>query len=319
MDVRGPSPRRPCLKQREEAMEIQQIKYFLEVARYKSYTRAAAKLFVTQPMLTRVIKQLEEELGVKLIERTSKYFHLTDAGSLFCQKAEQFLLEYDDLFYSIRDMRCGRVGNVRLSIPSVLLDIYFPPILSQFKLEQPGVDISVTEEGSKLVASAVASGRADLGLAMLPLEEQDRFDVKVLARDVCQLAVNRNHPFAQLPSVHIRDLEHQSVLTFSETSTLHDMFVRLCVEYGFTPRIAYKSLTHGFISSMIAMDRCIGVLPLPIIQQGLTEDLVTVPLHPIIPWDIAIIRRRKGYRSFASSKLYEFICDCFSRLDGPSS
>lgn len=297
-------------------MEIQQIKYFMEVARSKSYTQAAMQLFVTQPMLTRVIKHLEAELGVKLIERTSKYFRLTDAGELFYQKAEQFLLEYDDLFHSIEDMRSGRVGNVRLSIPSVLLDIYFPSILSQFKLEQPGVDISVTEEGSKAVANAVASGRADLGLAMLPLEEQDHFDVKVLVHDVCQLAVNRSHPFAQLPSVHIRELERESILTFSETATLHDVFVRLCIKYGFTPRIAYKSLTHGFISSMIAMNQCVGVLPLPIIQQGLTEDLVTVPLLPVIPWDIAIIRRRKGYRSYASSKLYEFICDYFSRLEG---
>ena len=296
-------------------MEIQQIKYFINVARYKSFTQAAAKLFVTQPMLTRVIKQLEAELGVKLIERTSKYFRLTDAGELFYQKAERFLLEYDDMFYSIKDLCCGRVGNVRLSIPSVLLDIYFPPILSQFKLEQPGVDISVTEGGSKMVANAVASGRADLGLAMLPLEEQDRFDVQVLISNVCQVAVNRNHPFAKLPSVHIRDLEHQSILTFSETATLHDMFISLCGEYGFTPRIAYKSLTHGFISSMIAMDQCIGVLPLPIIQQGLSGELVTIPLHPVIPWDIAIIRRREGYHSFASSKLYEFIRDYFSKLE----
>lgn len=150
---------------------------------------------------------------------------------------------------------------------------------------------------------------------MLPLEEQDRFDVQVLISNVCQVAVNRNHPFAKLPSVHIRDLEHQSILTFSETATLHDMFISLCGEYGFTPRIAYKSLTHGFISSMIAMDQCIGVLPLPIIQQGLSGELVTIPLHPVIPWDIAIIRRREGYHSFASSKLYEFIRDYFSKLE----
>lgn len=298
-------------------MEIQQLKYFVEVVRNESFTKAAMQLFVTQPMLTRAIKQMEQELDIKLIERTSKRFHLTDAGKMLYKQAQDFLVQYDSLFQTIEDVRSVRVGEVRLSTPGVLLDIYFPPLLSQFHQEYPGIDISVTEEGSKLTAAAVRCGRADLGLVMLPVEESFRFETKVLISDVCQLVVSRRHPFAQLTSVHIEELKRETILTFSETATLHDTFIRMCGEHGFAPRIAYKSLMPGFIFQMVSMDQCIAVLPLPIILQGLSnEDLVTVPLVPTIPWDIGIIRRGEGYHSFAATRLFDHICCHFETLTG---
>ena len=188
-------------------MEIQQLRYFVEVVRHESFTRAAAQLFVTQPMLTRYIKQLEEELNVKLIERTSKSFHLTDAGRILYERSQRFLMEYEDIFQSMADVRSATVGRVRLSTPGVLLDAYFPKLLAQFRHRFPGIDVSVVEEGSKLTAAAVGGGQADLGLVMLPVEDPFRFETKVLVNDVCQLVVSRKHPFAQMPSVPLKELK----------------------------------------------------------------------------------------------------------------
>ena len=296
-------------------MEIQHLRYFVEVVRNESYTRAAAQLFVTQPMLTRSIKQLEEELNVKLIERTSKSFRLTDAGRILYERAQRFLLEYEDLFQRMEDVRSARVGEVRLSIPGVLLDAYFPDLLNQFRRSLPGIDISVVEEGSKLVAAAVGSGHADLGLVMLPVEDPSRFESKLLTNSVCQLVVSRRHPFAQMPVVPIRDLREEPILTYSETATLHDAFIRICGEQGFVPRLAYKSLMTRFSMKMVAMRQCIAVLPLPLVQPELCEEVVTVPLEPSIPWQIAIIRRREGYHGFAATRLFEHICGYFAALD----
>lgn len=297
-------------------MEIQQLKYFVEVVRQQSFTKAAAQLFVTQPMLTRSIKHLEEELDVRLIERTSKSFCLTDAGRILYERVQDFLLQYDDIFLTMADVRSVRVGQVRLSIPGVLLDVYFPLLLTRFHRHFPGIDISVVEEGSKLVAASVGSGRADLGMVMLPVDEPYRFESKPLISNVCQLAVSRHHPFARMSSVHIRDLKDETILTFSETATLHDTFIRMCGEWGFAPRIAYKSLMTRFSLKMVGMQQCIAVLPLPILQPDLCEELVTVPLLPVIPWEIAIIRRREGYRSFAANQLFSHICDHFAALEG---
>ena len=262
-------------------MDIQHLKYFVEVVRQESFTRAAAQLFVTQPMLTRSIKQLEESLNVLLIEA---------------------------------DVRSVKTGEVRLSIPGVLLDMYFPELFASFHRQYPGIDISLVEEGSKLTAASVGLGKADLGLVMLPVEEPSRFESHLLVSDVCQLVVSREHPFAQMPGVHIRELRGETILTFSETATLHDTFIQMCGEQGFAPRIAYKSLMPGFSFKMVAMQQCIALLPLPLILHGMCDKLVTVPLEPRIVWDIAIIRRRQGYHSFAAAQLFDHIRAHFSTL-----
>ena len=270
----------------EVAMDIQHLKYFVEVVRQESFTRAAAQLFVTQPMLTRSIKQLEESLNVLLIERTSKSFHLTDAGRILYERAQEFLMQYEAIFQTMADVRSVKTGEVRLSIPGVLLDMYFPELFASFHRQYPGIDISLVEEGSK---------------------EPSRFESHLLVSDVCQLVVSREHPFAQMPGVHIRELRGETILTFSETATLHDTFIQMCGEQGFAPRIAYKSLMPGFSFKMVAMQQCIALLPLPLILHGMCDKLVTVPLEPRIVWDIAIIRRRQGYHSFAAAQLFDHI------------
>ena len=295
-------------------MEIQHLKYFVAVVQQESFTRAAAQLYVTQPMLTRAIKQLEESLNILLIERTSKSFHLTDAGRALYERAQAFLIQYDEIFQVMSDVRSIKTGEVRLNIPGVLLDMYFPALFSDFHQKFPGIDISVVEEGSKLVASSVGSGKADLGLVMLPVENPTRFETHVLVRDVCQLVVWKDHPFAYMPSVHIRDLEGQCILTFSETATLPDTFIQMCAASGFSPRIAYKSLMPGFTFKMVEMQECIALLPRPLIQHNLTDKLAIVPLEPRLQWDIAIIRRKQGYHSFASAQLFEHICGHFAQL-----
>ena len=80
-------------------------------------------------MLTRSIKQLEESLNVLLIERTSKSFHLTDAGRILYERAQEFLMQYEAIFQTMADVRSVKTGEVRLSIPGVLLDMYFPCLL----------------------------------------------------------------------------------------------------------------------------------------------------------------------------------------------
>ncbi len=295
-------------------MEIQQLKYFVEIVHNKSFTRAASQLFVTQPMLTRSIKQLEEELNIKLIERTSKCFRVTDAGNILYEQAQKFLVHYEDLFQTMEDVRSVKLGEVRLSIPGVLLDVYFPPLLTKFNRKFPGVSISVVEEGSKPTANSVASGRADLGLVMLPMEDPARFESRILVSDVCQVVVSRSHPFAQMPKVHFKDLKEEAILTFGETTTLHDTFIRMCGEHGFVPHIAYKSLMTQFSLKMVGMRQCVAILPLPIAKPALCDEVVTVPLEPVIPWDIAVIQRREGYRSFAATQFFNHTCEYFSRL-----
>ena len=106
-------------------MEIQHLKNFVEVVRQESFTRAAAQLYVTQPVLTRSIKQLEDSLNILLIERTSKSFRLTDAGRILYERAQEFLIEYDSIFQTMEDVRSQgiftRAAGIFLKLVAPLL------------------------------------------------------------------------------------------------------------------------------------------------------------------------------------------------------
>lgn len=295
-------------------MEIQHIRYFMEVANCQSFTAAAERLYVTQPMLTRTIKRLEEDLNVKLIERTSKSFHLTQAGEVFLRQSMQLLQRYDDLYRVMDDLRTAQLGHVNLSTPGVLLDIYFAPLLIEFRKQCPNIDINIVEEGSKLVAQSILTDVADLGLVMLPVTPASKFVTHVVVSDVCQLVVSKDHPFAKRRSVHIQELADERILTFSHTATLHDTFINLCGSFGFEPHIAYKTLMPNFTMDIVKSSNLVAVLPRPVIQGYLTDQVAMIPLEPRIDWNIAVIYKRDRYRSTASQKLLEFMRSYFLQL-----
>lgn len=295
-------------------MEFQQMRYFVKIADCASFTRAAEQLYVTQPMLTKAIKALEEDLDVKLIERSSKSFRLTDAGIMFYQQAQEILNKHDDIFRSIEDTKLVRKGQVKMSIPGVLIDVYFAPLLARFGKLHPGIDINIIEEGSKGSVKSVLAGNADLGLVMLPIEFTSELNVDVVIRDEAQVLMSRSHLLSQYSVIPIEELRNESIITFGDTSTLHSEFVKLCMQHGFQPHLPYKTLMAHFTLQMVTAERCIALLPRPVIQHYASEDLVSRSVEPAIKWNIAIISNKQRYVSHAASHLIEFMRDYFAKL-----
>ena len=293
-------------------MDVRQLECFVEIVKCRNFTGAAKKLFISQPMLTRVVKALEQELGVNLIERTSKSFRLTDAGEALYEQAQRVLTHFNDIYQSIDDVKSTRYGNVKLSCPGVLLDMYFAPLLIEFQKKYPGIDISIVEAGSKVVTEDVLSGDADLGLVMLPIENSIQFETTVVLKDRVELMVNKQHRLAQMRQISVEDLRTERIVTFGETSTLHDQFIQLCNQHGFTPHISYKSLLPHFTAELLALSSCVAVLPGPVARRYSTSALKTVSMEQMLPWEIAVISRKNYYQSHAAGKLKAFICDYFA-------
>lgn len=292
-------------------MDIQQLKYFMAIAEHKNYSHAAKELFVTQPILTRCIKNLESELEVQLIERTSKNFRLTDAGETLYVHGASLLDQYQDLYRRINDTKNLKNGNVHISSPGVLLDMYFPSILTDFRTQNPGINISLIEEGSKKTAQSVLQGEVDIGIVMLPVANQYEMDVYPLLQDEVRLLARRDHPLANLAEVRIEQLEDVEIITYNSNATLYDAFVKLCMNHGFMPHIVYKSLMPLFIMETIALGSCIGVLPYPMIRRYEEDSLTSIRIIPNFPWEIAAILKKGRYRSYATQKLLEHIIHAF--------
>lgn len=294
-------------------MDIQQIRYFLAVAQHQSFSKAAEHLFVTQPILTRCVKNLEQELGVPLIIRSTKSFVLTDAGQTLVQYGKQLLQQHQDLYRHIQDVTDAQSGQVRISCPGVILDVYFPPLVTAFRHKYPGVQIDIRESGSRSVVRDVLDGNVDMGLVMLPLEESEGLNVYSLVQDEVQVLVQKGHPFASLPYVTIGQLRELDIITYNQSATLYHTFVQMCREEGFMPNIAYQSMMPNFIIDTVAYGNCVGILPAPMLRRVERTDLTAVPLRPFFSWKIAIITAKDRYLSHAAEGFLHFCREALSQ------
>jgi DNA-binding transcriptional LysR family regulator len=302
-------------------MTAQQLQYYITVVECQSFSKAADQLYLSQPLLSRTIKTLENELDIRLIDRNSKHFRITDAGHILYMYAQKLLRDYDNLYQAVSDIKTLHRGEVRMSIPAVLLDIYFAPLSVAFQSEYPHINISVVEKGSYSVFESLKRQEADLGLVMLPREmssDMNSFIFTKLVSDQIGLVTAKHHPLAQRNSTSIQALENEHIVTFSETSTLYQEFIRLCDQHAFSPKIMYKCMTTRFISSLISTGSYVGVLPVPFINHILTDNLSLVRLEQNFPWEIAVVHAADAYQSRASKALESFIIDYFKEVDTPA-
>ena len=287
-------------------MDIQQVRYFLEVAKRKSFSKAAEKLFVTQPVLTRCVKSLEKELGVSLILRSTKTFVLTDAGETLVHYGTLLLQQHQDIYRRIRDAGDSLVGEILISCPGTLLDLYFPKLVNQYRKAHPGIHIRVRERGSMDVERDILDGIADIGLVMLPTKREDELHIYPVVQDEVQVVMRRGHPLEKRKQVDVSLLKGQDIITYDTTTTLNNMFCSLCRENGFNPSLAFQSMMPGFILETIASSDCVGVLPAPLARRAEKDGLVGVPLRPGLPWNIAIITKKDRYLSSAAAHFLAF-------------
>ena len=290
----------------EKNMDIQHIRYFVEVAKCRSFSKAAQNLFVTQPILTRCIKNMEKELGVFLIIRSTRSFVLTDAGEELLRRGSQLVEQYEDIFRHIQDIKESSKGEIHISSPGVLLDMYFPRLVTEYRRKYPGVRINISESGSRRTEQEVLSGAADIGIVMLPLENpQELHIMPIISDEVCAL-IHQNHPFAKKERVHIRELEGEEIITHNHSNTLYSMLLLMCQEEGFLPNITYQSNMPNFMLDIISYGTCVGILPRPVAQQFQTRNLKSVPLEPKFPWKIAMITKKDRYLSRAAEGFLDF-------------
>lgn len=294
-------------------MDIQHIRYFLEVAKCQSFSGAARQLYVTQPILTRCVKNLEQELGVQLIDRNTRRFALTDAGQQLVRSGETLLQQYSDIYRQMEDMARGQTGEIRISGPGVLLDMYFPQLMAQYRREHPGIRITIRESGTRTVVREVLEGVADLGLVMLPLARTEQLEVLPMVCDEVHVLMHRDHPLAREEQLHITQLKGLDIITYNDSTTLYHAFTSMCTDHGFAPAIAYQSMMPRFILDTLSLGDCVGVLPAPMLQLFPRPELVSVPLRPHFPWQIAMITKQGRYISRAAEGFLQFTQNFFPR------
>ncbi|KIL37598.1 LysR family transcriptional regulator [Cohnella kolymensis] len=296
-------------------MEIRDLQYVVELARCGSFTRAAEELHITQPTLSKMIKKLEEELGVQLFTRAGKRVELTDAGNVLVEQSQNILDSFRSLTSELDDLTNFNKGSIRIGLPPMVGANFFPKIMSRFREKYPGLVIDLVEAGSKKVEAEVAGGHLDMGVVLLPIDA-DVFDSFTIVKEKLRLIVHPSHPFAAREEVALSELSRDSFILFRQEFALHDKIITECRRAGFDPLILYESSQWDFIVEMVAADLGVALLP-EVICKTLRPDRVRVLslVEPEILWHLAMVWRKKSYLSFAAREWIRFTQKVFEQTN----
>ncbi len=239
-------------------MELYQLEYFLEAARQRNFTRAAAHLHLAQAALSEQIRKLETELGAKLFNRGRRETVLTAAGETLRQHAEALIERADAAKRAVRDLIGLRGGRLTIgAIPSVSACL-LPAAIAAFRKLHPLVELALFEGTSEAVAQWVESGRVEFGIVQLPTTSGS-FDEHPLFTEPFVALVARTHPVAKQKTVSLAKLADEPFILYKGRA--RDTALTACRAAGFEPRIACESSELETIRSLVAAGLGIAILP----------------------------------------------------------
>ena len=242
-------------------MNLQQLRYFVELAHTQHFTRAAERLCITQPSLSHAVTQLETELGVPLFERTGRATALTRYGEQFLTCVQQALTTLDEGVDALQRVARGE-GLIRLGLLRTLGVEFVPKLAARFLAANPDRDIRFTFNTGvtqKLLEGLLAN-RFDLVFCSQPPAELRLTAVPVSRQDLV-LIVPRSHPLASLHTVDLADTLSYPQIYFSKGSGMRDVVDGLFAQIGGSPQIAYETEEDQVIAGLVSQGFGISVVP----------------------------------------------------------
>ncbi len=264
-------------------MELRHLRYFVAAAEAENVSRAAARLHVSQPALSRQIHDLEEELGFSLFERTAKSVRLTPAGKTFLTEAHAVLQRAEEAVAKARQIATGGGTELHLGYaPSPMVRI-MPAALRGFQSQMPNVRVRLHDLSTQEMLAGVREGKMQLAFLVRPGRSLLKgLHFEELARDSMCLAVPPNHPFARLRSVTLEKAAREPLVIFSRRDypEYDEYLQRLFAPIQARPRISEE---HDSAASLIAaIESGAGVSVMPqSFSCSAGPRLKLIPLSPV--------------------------------------
>ena len=243
-----------------------------------SYSRAAARIHVSQPSLSRQVAALEAEIGVALLDRDKHRVSLTAAGKAYLGRARELLGGLDEAADLARRTAQGQVGRLALGFGGSAAYTLMPAVLRRFRARYPEVEVTLQQLPLTAQLDALREGRVDVGFLLLPVDDPS-VRTERLMRDRMVAAVPSDHALARRRDVALRSLSDEAFVAFPREGGLgyRDRMVELCLKAGFTPRIVREAAPLESIVGFVASG--VGIALLPAMARRLrVADVIYVPV-----------------------------------------
>lgn len=280
-------------------MDIRQLRMLVEVVRHDGFSAAAEAVFATQPTISKAIRQLEDELGEVLLQRSRNGVRLTPAGQIVYRRALALLGEREDMLRELEELRDLQRGELHLGLASLGSDILFAPVFARFRQLHPQIELRVLERGSEALEESLRAGEIELAASLLPVA--DDLDWQPVRTEPLVALLPRQHPLAGSATLQLQDLAEVPFVLFEKGFLLNRHIIQACQVRGFSPREVTRSGQPDFIVALVAAGLGVALLPRMIANARPRADVVIVPLdEPELDWKMVLAWRRGGYLSAAA-------------------
>lgn len=281
-------------------VEFKQLRSFIEVVREGGFTQAARTLFISQSAVSKQVAQLEESLGVSLLDRQGSQVNLTAAGKVVLHRAEEMLILRNGLLRELDDLSNLARGELRLGLPMLGSDTLFAKAFAEYRRLYPNVTIHLLEDGSRAIERAVMMGDLEIGASLTP--DDPMFASQPFCDEPMDALLPIDHPLAHLKEVELSQLADTPFLLYQRSFVLNDRLLQACKQVGFTPKEGGRSGQADFLVALVAAGQGVVLLPQVVaralVRPGVAHLTLKAPEN--LRWDIAFIWREGAYLSKAA-------------------
>lgn len=284
-------------------MELRHLRYFLAVAEELNFTKAADKLFISQPPLSRQIKQLENELGAKLFERNNRKVTLTEAGKYFRKEATAHLQKLEAISLKTRKIAENVSGEYRIGYISSTFSETIAKLLQFLIKKYPYLNIKLYEVSTKKQILALEHRKLDLGILRAPLIST-QIDSKLWFKDSYSLVFNNRSISIQKVNDLIK-LKNEVFVFFNKdyAPVYYSSLLEICAHYGFKPNVVHESNNINSIIQLVKNGLGVSIVPSSVQQSHNSPELSFLELEHNLSTDVLIATPKDEYSEVTDSVL----------------
>lgn len=288
-------------------MDLLQLTYFKEIAELENISKASAKLMVAQPALSKVIKNLETELDIKLFDRIGKSIHLNDNGKILLKHTTEILRHLDDAKTELREQNGKLGGSVTISFQAATRLI--PKILLGFKQEYPEIRV--------IIKMSENINEADCDLFIYSSGEKINAPNNIpLLKEPCCIALSKKHNLAFKKVLDMKDLSDEDFIILQAKQSLYELTTKCCLKAGFSPKITLECDQDAAIFTLIENNMGVSFIPQYTWDVKSNNMICYKPINGMECFRYINLKYRdSGYVSKAALLFSDYLKDFFEQLN----
>lgn len=261
--------------------ELRHLRYFQEVARELNFRKAAEKLFITQPGLSRQIHQLEESIDAQLFVRDKRNVQLTAAGKYLQQETALIFNQLDKVIKNTAHIHHGDSGEVSIGFVGSAMQLVIPTLLKQLNKSHPGIHTILTELSNQQQLDAILSDALDIGFIRY-MKTPRSIEVLEMHEDTFSLVIPVNHHLNLDNFTNISQLQAENFILFSPDYSpgYYEKIMSIFDDHGFSPRVSHETVHANTIFRLVEQGLGVGIVPTSL-TQGFDLKIRFIELHGI--------------------------------------